>query len=463
MVESDNPSYRDERSTQPYNEDKVSSAEMLARLKREHPDFKGDWRQLEHFVHSSKHGKIDASNEAESWNEWAKARARERQRGSGEFIHLEGADFDGLGLMGIHLERAHLEDVSFFGANLERAMLRVAHLERANLQTARLQGADVSGAYLREASLVNAELEDGSLANALLEQAELDGACLHRASLAGANMSNARLELTRLEDATLTSARLEGAWLARARLDRAKVMHVHFDDAKLYETCLEDARLIEACFTGAKLDGANFDGANLRAVSGLRFDSNRIHRTQIDGNAKDPWSVLRRKYTGPWFFVHMLLLIVFFAPYAAKFLYLSGLSHGQTFIERQADALEQKLDEYGPAVHAIREIEQRYKDTHERRRAVWVLLGWTEGWWACAMAGVLVLYNAIRAFLTLRISALRDAEERSQVTPALEDYWRLFQFHCWVRLLMYIAIASALFNVSYWVCTTWVHLPKAVS
>lgn len=45
-AEAENPSCRDERSTAPYNADKVSTPEMLEHLQKKHPDFKGDWSQL---------------------------------------------------------------------------------------------------------------------------------------------------------------------------------------------------------------------------------------------------------------------------------------------------------------------------------------------------------------------------------------------------------------------------------
>ena len=39
------------------------------------------------------------------------------------------------------------------------------------------------------------------------------------------------------------------------------------------------------------------------------------------------------------------------------------------------------------------------------------------------MALIVMFYNALRAVLTMQISALRDAEERSNVTPRLDEYY----------------------------------------
>ena len=101
---------------------------------------------------------------------------------------------------------------------------------------------------------------------------------------------------------------------------------------------------------------------------------------------------------------------------------------------------------------------QLRQSARRETRAAWVLVGWTETWWAFTMVIVLVAYNAFRAILTLRVSALRDAEERSQVTPYFEAYWPLFRCHRIAKALMWIAIGSALFHTGYWAWTTkvWV-------
>ena len=64
-----------------------------------------------------------------------------------------------------------------------------------------------------------------------------------------------------------------------------------------------------------------------------------------------------------------------------------------------------------------------YLKDRKKLPAVWILIGGNKGWWVVAMAMLIMFYNAMRAVLTLRISALRDAEERSNVTPRLYDYY----------------------------------------
>lgn len=383
--DAENPSMSSERSTAPYNEDKVSSPEALENLKEGHPDFKGDWRQLERLQENldfdTDHRGSRLHKPLKEWNEWAEKTGRRLER-----IHLEGATLD----------------------------------------DARLDGADLRGA-------------------------RLDGANLENAHLDGANLGNAHLE-----DAELFRAHLEGANLACAHLE------------------------------GANLISAIFDGADVRGATGIKFDYTRVFHTRFDGDTKDPWSTLRHKYSGPWFFVHLLLLIAFFAPYVAKFLYLSGLSRAQDYLLERAEALdgqseqfEQQLSQIAaehdqdapwlmPLATAVGErrrattqsarddLTERYHQT----RAVWVLVGWSEAWWVFVLALVVVGYNACRGYLTLRVNALRDAEERSQITPGWTEYGPLYRVHCWAAWLLYIAISATALNLGYWVWTTMVYVPK---
>lgn len=371
-AESDNPSLRDERSTAPYNEDKVSSPEMLLRLKKDHPDFRGDWSHLERLVRNldtdKTRGDLKPEDRLKDWNDWVSSSIVRS-----ESIHLEG----------VRLSRAHLE----------WANLRKTHLEQASLQEAHLEGA-----YLQ-------------------------------------------------------LAHIEGAQMWRARLEGAHMWKTHLEWADIREAVL--------------------DKADLRHVTGMRFDENSVFRIRIEGNAPDPWSVLRRKYTGPWFFCHLLLLIAFFAPYVGRVLALSALSHGQTWLEVKSDEIVKTLDEHSPPAGAAAEaaLSKARGEFNERFRqapAVWVVIGGTRGWWALAFAFVVIVYNVLRLVLTLRVGMLRDAEERSAITPRLEEYdgptifqrFSLWQLHRAARILWAFAIASVAINTLVWVFTTTVPVPR---
>jgi len=146
---------------------------------------------------------------------------------------------------------------------------------------------------------------------------------------------------------------------------------------------------------------------------------------RIEGNAPDPWSVLRRKYTGPWFFVHLILLIVFFLPYVGQVLYLSTYSQIQDKALQLSEHMVKKIEGVPYTHNVVQDAQQWVRDHHRKVRAWRVLVGWEKGLWAFGLTVLVVVYNLIRSYLTLQVSSLRDAEERSSTTPTLEDYYGL--------------------------------------
>lgn len=342
-LEPSNPSFKDEESTAPYNEEKARAEfgnEFVDRLKQHQEEFRGDWWQLAKLVKNLEDdakprpdGLEIKEERLRDWNSWRKLCRKSRPK---ERVHLEHAD------------------------------LRHAHLEHANLSEAHLEHADLWRVHLEHADLVVVHLEHADLAGAQLEHADLTG----------------------------------------AQLEHADLLFASFEHARLYR--------------------ADLNEAYVRGAKGLLLDDNRVRDIDIEGDAPDPWSVLRRKYTGPWFFVHLLLLLVFFAPYLGRAVYLSATGKMEQWTIEKYAALGGRLEEAPEPVRELSrahaELQRRFDETHEERRAMWVLLGDKAGWrWLLPM--VVIVYNVLRGYLTLRVSMLRDAEERSQHSPTLEEYY----------------------------------------
>lgn len=318
------------------------------------------------------------------------------------------------------------------------------HLEGAQLSKLKLANWWIRGAHLEGATFLGANLE-----RACFEYAHLEGAEFY-----GANLRHASLRYANLYGASIQHADLEGANLAGANLERANI------------------------------HGANLSLANVRNVSGLEFSNNAVHRLQIEGNAPDHWSVLRRKYTGPWFLCNMLLLVGFFAPYIAQVMALSITARGQHWAEHAGSAFVEHLSEKDPAhgqiyESALNEAKIRLSERFEATPAIWVLLGGTKHWWVCAGSFIVIFYNVVRLILTLQVGMLRDAEERSAITPSRAEYleghidwprlarcdlgairfnlWRTHQFawYVWWGAVLFVAA-----NALHWVLTTTVPVPR---
>jgi hypothetical protein len=90
-------------------------------------------------------------------------------------------------------------------------------------------------------------------------------------------------------------------------------------EADLTEADLTGANLSGADLSGADLSGAtlvntNLSEAKLHEVSGMILDSTFIRNARFSPRATDPWSILRRSYTGPKLFFHILLFVAFVVP-----------------------------------------------------------------------------------------------------------------------------------------------------
>ena len=328
------------------------------------------------------------------WNRW-----REDGR---EIPDLDGADLHGAILSGAILIRAHLSEANLHGANLRKANLSEAHLHRADLNGANLSLANLNGANLSLADLNGANLI----------RANLSEANLHRANLNGANLSLADLNGAVLSGADLNGANLSGAVLNGAKLSLAN---------------LNGANLSLADLHGAILSRANLSETVLLGTRGLRLDGQFIRNAQFSPRARDPWSVLRRNYTGPMILVHLLFLLAFLAPYATRAAIWTGVNR----IQERMDLTPAEPTEEWP---------------------LWMLLiGWDKGITYAGTAILLIAYNVLRALLTWWLAQLRDIEERSGFAPTWNSYKHSFwAHHYFMRYVFWFAVLSFLWHAIPW-------------
>jgi len=267
--------------------------------------------------------------------------------------------------------------VDLRGAKLEGADLQYADLAGADLWVANLEGAELLGAYLERANL---------------EKANLEGAELQDADLAGANLTRANLK-----GASLRAAKLERAWLLEA----------------------------------------NLSDADLRTASNIRLDSTFVRNTQFSARASDPWSVLRRGYTGPRMTFNLLLLVAFALPFVGKVGFWSFVNQVQVgtrgVLEKIRErALEQGIDDQtiaaiGLSPDAITPLSQCFSEACEEHTVWQLLLGVDQGGMLWLLPATLVLYNILRGVLTFFVAPMRDEEERSGYSPVFagEEWWHV--------------------------------------
>lgn len=192
----------------------------------------------------------------------------------------------------------------------------------------------------------NPDAEIPSLAEAKLDRAHLEGVDLSRANLTGASLyeahlENADLRLAHLEAANLGKTYLEGALLNEAHLEGANLWWASLNGANLWEAHLERARLLVA-------EGEARPWDTLWPYYPIPYKLNRSHtrNTRFHPRASDPWSVLRRNYTGPNMVFVLLFTLAAFLPVIARAVFWSGVSRWQEATAPMAVDAVQKASEF---------------------------------------------------------------------------------------------------------------------
>jgi len=260
-----------------------------------------------------------------------------RQENPGFVPDLQKSDLSGIDLapfdpeignyLGINLSSANLVFSNLNEINLTKANMNRAHVAEVNLKNAKLQWTDLTHAHLNYSNLANTNL---SLAN--LKKANLTGSIFR--------------------DATILQANLRDAEIADADFSGASLEHAEF----------HGAFLLLAEFQNTKLKSTDFRNADLRDVKNLRLDSTLTAGALFSPNLDEPWTNLRRKYTGSKLLFHLLLMVAFFLPLVGKTFYWTALGQGQEMLSTEsieqaqsyeddndpkADVVKQKIVELG--------------------------------------------------------------------------------------------------------------------
>jgi len=340
-----------------------------------------------------------------------------------------------------------------------------------------LQGVDVWNSWRNAHPDVPVQLSEVDLRpEAILEYPiyRESGASLREINLTGADLSHCHLE-----GADLYGARLEGACLLGANLEKAVLQAAHLSNAVLSAANFQGATFTYADLRGAILQGANlknvslhqtdFRDADLRGVKNAVYDESHIVHALTGLAANDPWSILRRKYTGFMALIHLFLLVMFISPYVGHAIFWQAVNQGQEIYstkykeiivdlrkieKRKLTASEQWRDSAirelstlklnAESVNHIKNIiEDGYSIEVDGGKAlvyshlsdklekigpclssqcvetpIWrLLLQFDKGVFPSLLVISLIFYNLLRGFITWRVSLMRDEEERSGLSP----------------------------------------------
>ena len=236
---------------------------------------------------------------------------------------------------------------------------------------------------------------------------------------------------------------------------------------------------------GAVLDRAKLTNANLTDCQGLRFDDSRILHARLTsrpGNffnrnlnpwfiyspVTDPWSELRRAYTGPNFLLTLLALIAFLLPYMFQIATWRSINIAQDLMQSTLIQLEQdyqtllEQEVIGPAeagilagtLESLKGVDTCLAAECQSYRIWQLLIGWNRGWQFVFLALAIIGYNMLRFYLTQAVAGFREEEERSGYTPALKEYYSPNRFglsptrlHVVLKVLFLVALFAFIWNL----------------
>lgn len=346
------------------------------------------------------------------------------------------ASFDQCDLWEADLSEAALAWASFAGADLERANASGAILTLCNFERTRLISCRLDRARLWNADLTKAILTDTGNIGARRAPASLVGADLSFTSfpaeltamnLSGANISGWKLVDAQLESCDLSDAQLQNCSFVNGTIRNCNLRGCHFSSCDLHFTDLVGSR-------GGVLDYTR--------TAGARFSP---------GQFKAPsWVTLSNSYTGVKTLFHLLLLLAFLLPLVARVAFWVGVNKVQVVqggVASSVKAAEARLDSTARTLGVSAPTAIQFSPCLAQKcdsLRVWeVVLGLNRGWETWLPAILLLIYNAIRVYLTWKVGPLRDRETTTEFSPRLGDYRHLWWLHVAFSVLLLVALSSA--------------------
>ena len=268
---------------------------------------------------------------------------------------------------------------------------------------------EIKGIDAKSWSLVGVNLSDCDIVGGDWSEADLT-----RAKAQGTQFKGVILQQTIFDFAELEGAVFDkNCVMFKASFKSVEASHANFF-GNLKSATFEAADLQDANFKDAVLYDTIFDRADLQRVKDFKPNHTRIRGTLFSANAPDPWSKLRRTYTGLRLALNLAAFGLFIAALAAKAYGLYGIALIQA---STTEGLAERLAEAGLATDILK-AECELPGTPCRHvRIIEVLMGFTQSPIATLYVVLAILVNGLRFLLTFSVAQMREEEERSGFSP----------------------------------------------
>ncbi|MEL7312231.1 MAG: pentapeptide repeat-containing protein [Pseudomonadota bacterium] len=260
--------------------------------------------------------------------------------------------------------------------------------------------------------------------------------------------------------------KLMGLDLSWTDLSNARLMVVDFsgssfdfgslENSDLVNCTFNDSRLVNTDLSGAKLARSRFERADFSGATGVRFDENLVRLARIESHrflgvslrsiwrrvvgADNHWFTMMRIYSGSRYLLHLVLLAAFLTPFAIEAAWL--LNQGSSLYQISATS----GDGTSLLPSSVEALSPDARISLERTFVIEVLSGWHEGPSSFLTTIVFLVYHGARAFVTSRVTALREEFEPMGTTPSASSYGSLYTLHVrflsWFQLIALLAFCT---------------------
>lgn len=296
---------------------------------------------------------------------------------------------------------------------------------------------NTSSPSLSDITIQGADLRGLNCAEFVFVDCDFSRCDFSRGDFAAATFKDCRLLNTDFSYSNLFDARFESSGntgeqtcdLTRANLSHVVANPAHFIRVNLGDITAESARFQGANFDGSNLKGACLNLANLDQASNYQLDGCQTHLTEFSAQADDDWSVLRRTYTGLNLFLNLIPVTVFVLILTTKTLlhYVAG------YLKAAALSIASFCELDPGACSSVKLLS--------------VVSGWDHGFMAFVFVLFSLVFNGGRYFVTRRVVAMREAEDRSQRSPERAAYARYKTYHDILKCMFVINIVLFLWNL----------------
>ncbi len=243
---------------------------------------------------------------------------------------------------------------------------------------------------------------------------------------------------------------------------------IYFSNATFHKASFVNPNMSQHIYNGANFGGSslmNLDLSNtdLQNSKGIIFDNTYIKNAKISRNARDPWSILRRNYSGTLLIFHLVLLIAFIMPYFGKTLLWVGINQSQESLTRSVESIRIRAENINSnearefVLGELSKITPCLAPECKEHTVAEVIIGLDKESKIWILVVLLIVYNIFRTILTRFIGPLCDEESRHYTTPPLgsynpfsEGYKKLLPLHHMSQVLFLVSIVTFLWHAWVW-------------